>query len=105
MTSTDARTLPGHLDALFVGGAWVAPSGPDIDRGQPGHRRADRRPYRPAHAADVDPAVAAARGGVRRLGRDPAGRAGRARSPRSPTALAARADEMARLIAPSSARR
>jgi aldehyde dehydrogenase (NAD+) len=28
MTSTDARILPDHLDALFVGGDWVAPAGP-----------------------------------------------------------------------------
>ena len=27
MTSTDARTIPDHLDALFVGGTWVAPAG------------------------------------------------------------------------------
>jgi aldehyde dehydrogenase (NAD+) len=29
MTSTDTRTLPGHLDALYVGGAWVPPAGGD----------------------------------------------------------------------------
>ena len=29
MTSTDARLLPEHLDALFVGGSWVPPAGPD----------------------------------------------------------------------------
>jgi aldehyde dehydrogenase (NAD+) len=29
MTSTDARALPDHLDALFVGGEWVSPSGTD----------------------------------------------------------------------------
>ncbi|HEV7657530.1 MAG TPA: aldehyde dehydrogenase family protein [Mycobacteriales bacterium] len=27
MTSTDSRTLPDHLDALYVGGAWVPPTG------------------------------------------------------------------------------
>ena len=29
MTSTGARTLPDHLEALFVGGTWVAPAGSD----------------------------------------------------------------------------
>jgi aldehyde dehydrogenase (NAD+) len=29
MTSTDTGTVPDHLDALFVGGAWVAPAGSD----------------------------------------------------------------------------
>ena len=29
MNSTDTGTVPDHLDALFVGGAWVAPAGSD----------------------------------------------------------------------------
>ncbi len=61
MTSTDARTLPDHLDALFVGGAWVRPAGPDtLTVVNP----TTERPLATVPAGtpvDVDRAVAAAR--------------------------------------------
>jgi aldehyde dehydrogenase (NAD+) len=61
MTSTDARTLPDHLDALYVGGAWVAPAGSDtLSVVNP----TTEQPLATVPAgtpADVDRAVAAAR--------------------------------------------
>ena len=99
MTSTDARTLPDHLDALFVGGTWVAPAGSDtLDGGQPDHRGAARdRAGR--HAGRRRPRRGRGPGGVPGLGRDPGGRAGRAARPRSPTGSRARVTELAELIA------
>ncbi len=78
MTSTDARTLPGHLDALFVGGAWVAPSGPDMLTVVNPTTEQPLATVPAGTPADVDRAVAAAREAFGGWSATPAGRTGRA---------------------------
>jgi aldehyde dehydrogenase (NAD+) len=61
MTSTDARTLPDHLDALFVGGSWVSPSGTDTLTVVNPTTEQPLATVPAGTPADVDRAVAAAR--------------------------------------------
>jgi aldehyde dehydrogenase (NAD+) len=62
MTSTDARTLPEHLDALFVDGGWVAPTGSETLTVVNPTTEQPLATVPAGTPADVDRAVAAARG-------------------------------------------
>ena len=61
MTSTDARTLPDHLESFFVGGDWVRPTGADTLTVVNPTTEEQLATVPAGTAADVDRAVAAAR--------------------------------------------
>jgi aldehyde dehydrogenase (NAD+) len=61
MTSTDACTLPEHLDALFVDGGWVAPTGSETLTVVNPTTEQPLATVPAGTPADVDRAVAAAR--------------------------------------------